>query len=150
VKWFTSSRNYSSDGDPLNVYPRRRLRLGRSLNGAEDVPNGGLGTGKNHSGPMPGSGLREMLQAAFVGEAKGLSVHFTPSALTGSTLLQCRHLRSVLPSDVATAIMRLLQCGHRVWSMTPPPYFPQNERMEQKFQFQVLFGYQGEFHAGSN
>jgi hypothetical protein len=78
-----------------------------------------------------------MFQAAFGGEANGLSAHFTASALRGSTFSHCRHLRSVLPSDVTTAVMRLLQRGHRVGSMITTSLFPQNERLERKFQFQV-------------
>jgi hypothetical protein len=88
-------------------------------------------------------------QAAFVGEAKGLSAHFAASVLSASTLSHCRHRRSVLPSAVATAIMRLKQRGHRVGSMETS-FFSQNEKMEQKFPLRVRVSISGERHAGSN
>lgn len=84
--------------------------------------------------PVPD--VAKWFQAAFVGEAKGLSAHYAASVLSGSTLSHCRHRRSVLPSAVATAIMRLEQRGHRVGSMKTA-FFSQNGNMEQKFPLEI-------------
>ena len=46
-----------------------------------------------------------------------------------------------LPSDVATAIMRLLQCGHRVASLIPPPYFPRMSEWNKSSSSRFLFGF---------
>jgi hypothetical protein len=50
------------------------------------------------------------------GVAKGLSAHLAASVLSGSRLSHRKHSKSVLPETVGTAIIRFLQCGHRVTS----------------------------------
>ena len=61
-----------------------------------------------------GSGAVTALVLAMAAPTDGfLSAVLRPEAGAASP----RHLGPVRPSDVATAIMRLLQCGHRVGSM---------------------------------
>ena len=62
-----------------------------------------------------------------VGEAKGLSAYAASSVFSGSTLSHCRHRRSVLPSSVATAFMRLEQRGHRDGSMETSCFLSKRE-----------------------
>jgi hypothetical protein len=108
-----------------------------SENWAEGAPNGWLGTAKTAWVHFRFRNSEQMFQAAFVGEADGLSAHFTAPILRRSAFSHFRHLRPVLPSDVATAIMRLSQRGHRVGSITTTSLLPQNGRIKQKFRCQV-------------